>query len=171
VSVKYIALRQDVDDMKISKDPNNNDRHFSDYIICRSRSEISCPWAIQMSSWLVVKQNHDSSSVTISCHDLAVWMQSTQRKACDIPTLVYFWHSDKMCDTHWMCSTMNLRTFINRLWIVDLEIWVSLLMSLTEENSCSARTAVIASLISSRASIHSSAGGRLSGPELCLTQV
>jgi hypothetical protein len=44
-------------------------------------------------------------------------------------------------------------------------------MSLIEENDFWVRTDVMASSISSRASICSSAEGELSGPELCLTQV
>jgi hypothetical protein len=80
-------------------------------------------------------------------------MRSAHWRTCNISTFVRFWHSDKMCSIHWRCCTVNLRICVNRLWIVDLEIWTSLFMFLVEENDCLARTAVMASLILLCASI------------------
>jgi hypothetical protein len=94
-------------------------------------------------------------------------MQSARRTVRDISALVRFWHSDKMYGTYQKYRIVNLKTCVNRLWTVDLEIWNSLFMPLVEENVCSARTAVSITLISSHASIYSSTRGGYSEDRNC----
>jgi hypothetical protein len=144
---------------------------FGDCAIYRSRSKTLCSWAGQRGSWSVMKWDHNSSNLTMSCHHLATWMRGSHRMARDILTLVHLWYSDKMYGTHRRCFMINLRTCVNRLWIVDLEISVSLFMFLIEENGCSAKTTVMVSLILSHVSICSSTGWRSSGPELCFAEI
>jgi hypothetical protein len=106
-------------------------------------------------------------------YHVIIWLigYGSHKKTGNISLFVRFWSSNKTCGTHRMCHTVNLRTYVSRLWTVNLDIWISLLMFLKEENDCSARMSVIASLISSCTSICWSAEGESSGSELCLRQI